>query len=247
MQLQLSTWNEIELYLEHSKAIVIPIGSTEQHGPTGFIGTDALCPEVIAKEAGDEDGLLVGPTFNVGIAQHHMGFAGSMSLRPSTMIASITDWVNSLAHHGFTRIYFLNGHGGNTATINAAFAEIYAQSTIGGAGATSDVKCKLKNWWDFKPVFEACMKIYGKSHGSHATPSEVAVTYYAYPEHLKNAALDPKVAPSGGFTDAADYRRKFPDGRIGSDPGLANVDDGKKLVNLARAGLITDFNKFAAS
>lgn len=245
MQLQLSTWQEIELYLERSKAIVIPIGSTEQHGPNGMIGTDAICPEVIARAAGAESGLLVGPTFNVGIAQHHMGFPGSMTLRPSTMIATIVDWVNSLAHHGFTRIYFFNGHGGNTATINAAFAEVYAQTTLGGS--TGDVKCKLKNWWEFKPVFELCNKLYGKSHGSHATPSEVAMTYYAYPEHLKNAPMEPKVAPSGGFTDAADYRKNFPDGRIGSDPSLATVEDGKKLVDLARVGLIKDFETFAIS
>lgn len=245
MQLQLSTWQEIELYLERSKAIVIPIGSTEQHGPNGMIGTDAICPEVVAKAAGEESGLLVGPTFNVGIAQHHMGFPGSMTLRPSTMIATIVDWVNSLAHHGFTRIYFFNGHGGNTATINAAFAEVYAQTSIGGQDR--QVKCKLKNWWEFKPVYELCNKLYGKSHGSHATPSEVAMTYFAYPEHLKNAPMEPKVAPNGGFTDAADYRKNFPDGRIGSDPSLANVKDGKKLVDLARIGLIEDFEKFASS
>lgn len=245
MQLQLSTWQEIELYLERSSAIIIPIGSTEQHGPNGMIGTDAICPEVVAKAAGEESGLLVGPTFNVGIAQHHMGFPGSMTLRPSTMIATIVDWVNSLAHHGFTRIYFFNGHGGNTATINAAFAEVYAQTSIGGQDR--QVKCKLKNWWEFKPVYELCNKLYGKSHGSHATPSEVAMTYFAYPEHLKNAPMEPKVAPNGGFTDAADYRKNFPDGRIGSDPSLATVKDGKKLVDLARIGLIEDFEKFASS
>jgi creatinine amidohydrolase len=247
MQLHLSTWNEIELYLERSTAIVIPIGSTEQHGPTGFIGTDALCPEVIAKAAGDEADILVGPTFNVGIAQHHMGFPGSMTLRPSTMIASIVDWVNSLTHHGFTRIYFFNGHGGNIATINAAFAEIYAQSSLGTAVGKSDVKCKLKNWWEYKPVFDACMQLYGKSHGSHATPSEVAVTYFAYPDHLKNTPLDPKIAPRGGFTDADNYRKNFPDGRIGSDPSLATVADGGKLVALSKTGLIEDFANFAKS
>src|SRR6185437_16215594 len=56
MQLHLSTWPEIEVYLASSKAILIPIGSTEQHGPNGLLGTDALCPEVIAKRAGDEAG-----------------------------------------------------------------------------------------------------------------------------------------------------------------------------------------------
>lgn len=48
MRLQLSTWPEVETYLDTSKGVIIPVGSTEQHGPTGFIGTDALCPEILA-------------------------------------------------------------------------------------------------------------------------------------------------------------------------------------------------------
>ena len=125
MQLHLSTWPEVEAYLAKSKAILIPIGSTEQHGPNGLLGTDALCPEIIGSRAGDEAGILVGPTFNVGQAQHHMGFSGTITLRPSTMIAAMQDWAQSLARHGFERIYWLNGHGGNIATITAAFSEIY--------------------------------------------------------------------------------------------------------------------------
>ena len=52
MQLQLSTWQEVEAYLEQATAIIVPIGSTEQHGPTGLIGTDAICPEVVARAVG---------------------------------------------------------------------------------------------------------------------------------------------------------------------------------------------------
>ena len=74
MQLHLCAWPEIEAYLRKSKAILIPIGSTEQHGPNGLLGTDALCPEIIGLRAGDEANILVGPTFNVGQAQHHMAF-----------------------------------------------------------------------------------------------------------------------------------------------------------------------------
>lgn len=95
-------------------------------------------------------GLLMAPTFNVGVAQHHMEFPGSMTLRPSTFIANMVDWVDSLAKHGFTHFYWLNGHGGNVATINAGFAEIYASRSLDTSGGRTRVRCRLRNWWQGK-------------------------------------------------------------------------------------------------
>ncbi len=247
MQLHQSTWAEIDDYLKQSKGIIVPIGSTEQHGPNGLLGTDALCPEIIAKHAGDASGILVGPTFNVGIAQHHMGFSGTITLRPSTMIAAMYDWVASLRKHGFEHIYWFNGHGGNTATINAAFAEIYAEGSLDTQGTNSPpLKLQLRNWWELSGIIKLCEKMYPEGHGSHATPSEVAVTYYGYPDAVKDVEMSPKIAPNGPIHDAADYRRRFPDGRIGSNPAQANGEDGKIIVEACSKGLIEDFGKFVA-
>ena len=247
MRLHLSTWQEVETYLENSTAILIPMGSTEQHGPNGLIGTDALCPEIIGGLAADESGLLMGPTFNIGVAQHHMEFPGSMTLRPTTFIANMIDWVDSLAKHGFTRFYFLNGHGGNISTINAGFAEIYASRSLDMGDGRPPIKCRLRNWWDGKDTYAKCKSLYGTAHGAHATPSEVAVTQFAYPDHIKSATLSPEIAPNGGFTDAKDYRGRFPDGRIGSNPGLATPEDGEVLAKLAAKEVAADFGRFASS
>lgn len=252
MQLHLSTWPEIETYLKRSRGIVIPIGSTEQHGPNGLIGTDVICPEVIAKRAGEAGNFLVGPTFNVGIAQHHLAFPGTITLRPSTMIAALHDWVSSLARHGFERIYFFNGHGGNITTIQSAFQEIYAdQSLVSGNGGRGAVTCKLTNWWDFKPVADYCRDRYGAAHGAHATPSEVAVTWAAYPQAINKVTMEPRIAPTmmqaGRYADADDYRARYPDGRIGSDPAMADPVDGEKLIELSAEGLVKDYKAFLSN
>lgn len=234
MNLQLSTWQDVQNYLEHSKAILVPIGSTEQHGPTGLIGTDALCPERIAVGMA-EDGVLVAPTLSIGMAQHHLGFPGSIALRPTTLIAVIEDVVSSLATAGFRRILFLNGHGGNIATVHAAFSEIWSRASL--AGEASALSLKLVNWFMLPGVRALTRELYGSAEGSHATPSEISLTWFAHPEAQRTATLEPRIAPDGPICDAADFRRRYPDGRCGSDPTLATPEHGQQFYETALADL----------
>ena len=251
MRLQLCTWPEVEAYLERSTGIIQPIGSTEQHGPTGFIGTDAICPELIAERIGGELDVLVAPTINVGMAQHHLGFPGSASLRPSTLIAVVGDIVKSFAQHGFDRFFFINGHGGNLPSVQAAFSEIYAERSFAADGGNRPpVRCEVRNWWQIKSVIAIADEVFGDAEGFHATPSEVALTYYGYPEdaaRVKKNKLIPKRAPQGPIYDAEDYRRRFPDGRIGSDPSLATEEIGERLLEAAVAELSADYQAFLAA
>lgn len=237
MLLHLCTWAEVEGRLKRSKGIILPIGSTEQHGPNGLVGTDAICAEVFAHRVGEQADALVGPTIAVGMAQHHLGFAGSMTLRPSTLIAVVRDMVQSLARHGFERFFFLNGHGGNIATVTAAFSEIYAEASLAPGGSNGiNPRCTIRNWWETASAKRLSRELYGGEEGSHATPSEVSVTYHAYPETARNLmnrdiAISPRVAPNGSFYDSADYRRRFPDGRIGSNPALASPEHGRRILD----------------
>lgn len=245
MLLQLCTWQEVDAYLKRSTGIIIPIGSTEQHGPNGLIGTDAICPETIARGVADEADALIAPTISVGMAQHHLGFPGSITLLPSTLLAVIRDFVNSLARHGFDRLYFLNGHGGNITTVTAAFSEIYAQSSLDAAApARLQLRCKLANWWMGECVKKLSQELFGNAEGSHATPAEVSLSYFAYPDAVKHAKMNPKIAPKGEILDAVDYRRRFPDGRIGSDPSLASIEAGERLYQAAVKDAVAGYQGF---
>jgi creatinine amidohydrolase len=245
MLLQLCTWQEVEAYLQHSTGIILPIGSTEQHGPNGLIGTDAICPEIIARGIGGQSSTLIAPTINIGMAQHHLEFSGSITLRPSTLIAVIKDIVDSLTQHGFDRFFFLNGHGGNIATVTTAFSEIYAESSLGTAAHNRpSLRCKLSNWYMAPGVRALSKELFGSAEGSHATPSEVSLSYFAYPESVKKVDMAPAIAPTGRFYDAADYRRRFPDGRIGSNPSLASVEAGRRLYETAVTEIATEYERF---
>jgi creatinine amidohydrolase/Fe(II)-dependent formamide hydrolase-like protein len=245
MLLHLSTWMEIDDYLKRSRTVVIPIGSNEQHGPTGLLGTDWLCPEIIAHAAERRrPDLLVAPTFNIGMAQHHLGFPGTIALRPSTFMAAIGDWCRSLGLAGFERLYFLNGHGGNVATIEAAFSELYAEATF--MERRRGFAMRLKNWWDLPGVMAIARRQFPTGHGSHATPSEIAVTQWAYPDAIKAANYAPQIAPSGPIREAIDFRTRHPDGRMGSDPAQASPEKGAELVEAAVTALIGDVAAFGA-
>ena len=96
-------------------------------------------------------------------------------------------------------------------------------------------------------MMDLCKQFFPVGEGSHATPSEVSVTYYAYPAAQKVVEMSPKIAPLGPILDAEDYRRRFPDGRIGSDPSQANIDAGGKILEAAVKAVIAEVRSFAAS
>lgn len=247
MLLQLSTWPEVNEYLQRSQGLILPIGSTEQHGPTGLIGTDAICAEAVARGVGEATQALVGPTINVGMALHHTAFPGSISLRPSTLILVIRDYIASLAKAGFTHFFFINGHGGNVATLRAAFSEVYATLADLNWPHADQVRCQVNNWYMCSSVNQLARQLYGDQEGSHATPSEVALTQYVYPDVIKQAYLTPEVSKDHRIYSAADFRRRYPDGRMGSNPALATPDQGRQFYELAVKDLSNTYLEFLSA
>ncbi len=251
MLLALSTWPEIERYLGDNTGIIVPVGSTEQHGPTGFIGTDFITATAIAEGCGVQINCLVSPPITVGMAQHHMAFPGTITLRPSTFVNVIVDWITSLSKHGFRRIYFVNGHGGNIAPLITAFNEFYASLSVRAETEESSTLCKLANWWAMPNTDSIIKEIFADADGEHATASEIAVTQYIHPESIKPAPKDLEQAIHGSAAldihNAYDYRQRFVDGRIGSDVREANQKDGEKVFKKAVSEIAEDCTSFIRS
>ena len=164
MLLAHATWPEVEAYLEKSDGIIIPLGSIEQHGPIGLIGTDMLCAESIATEAGNSTGALVAPTISYSPAEFNMAFPETISLDTKTFRKVLDEIIGSLARHGFRHFYFLNGHGANIAPL-AVLINKYPELSM-----------RMKNWWGFRSVNALRRDLYDVWEGMHATPSEVAMT-----------------------------------------------------------------------
>jgi creatinine amidohydrolase len=246
IRLQLRSWPEVETYLESCRGVIVPLGSTEQHGPTGAIGTDALTAEAVALEVGRRSGVLVTPVQAFGMAEHHLGFAGTISLQPATLLAVLHDLVLSLARHGFERVFVINGHGGNIATARAAFAQAYGTAASRGIPGAERLRCRLANWFTAGAVMQEARQLYGEREGHHATPSEIALTLHLEPTLAAKQRPLPEPPPAGPIHGPDDFRRRHPDGRMGSDPFLAQAEHGSRFLNLASGALLADLEAFLA-
>jgi len=124
MHLSEATWTDAAAV--DTDLAIVPVGSTEQHGPHAPLGTDALTAEAVADAgaASFEDEVVVAPTIPVGVAEEHRRFAGTLWVSPDTLRANVRETVGSLAHHGWDRVVVVNGHGGNVGPLREVCATI---------------------------------------------------------------------------------------------------------------------------
>lgn len=244
MRLDQATWIEVDARLKAGAAIILPCGSTEQHGPIGLIGTDAICAEEIANRAAKIAGALVAPTLAYSPAPFNTGFVGTISIRAPVFELLAREILIALQAQGFRRIYLLNGHGANLEPLARAMT------------ALSPGLVRLRSWWDFAAVTDLRRALYGSWEGMHATPSEVAITQAttrvvaspladAPPRELSASYLSQHAGDQHGPPD--EHRAAFPDGRVGSHSALARPEHGARLLRLAATAIAADLAEFCAS
>ena len=130
-------YREVEAYLKTSDAILIPVGSLENHGLHLPLGTDFLIPDEIARLISEKSGLLIAPTVNYGATDDLCGFPGTVSIGTEGLIALLKAICDQLYRYGFRHFLILNGHGGNIAAIQAVGMHLYRK----GAYLAN------LNWW----------------------------------------------------------------------------------------------------
>jgi creatinine amidohydrolase len=116
------TYVDIRAYLQEKDIILVPVASTEQHGPHLPIKTDTVTAEEISHRVGEQIGVLYTPSIWTGYSPQHMhepgGGRGTITIRAETLLNLMYDVARSLIHHGFNRIVFVNGHGSNTKVVD---------------------------------------------------------------------------------------------------------------------------------
>ncbi len=231
------TWKEVAVYLENDDRIIVPVGSTEQHGPRAVIGTDYLVPAGIAREVGRRSGVLVAPPLCYGMSLHHMAFPGTISLRPSTLLQVTCDILASLARHGFRRILLLNGHGGNTPALLAGIAE--------ANDLHPELGIKLLSWWELAAVKAVLDEAFGEKEDGHGTPGETSLVMALCPGIVSDRPVEvrPVVRPAV-WPNARVWAEHYPDGSGGADVNLASEEWGRRLLEAAVAAVLDELERW---
>jgi creatinine amidohydrolase len=238
MLLENMSYLEVEAYLAEKDTILIPVGSVEQHSPYGIIGTDFITAEAIAKEVGKKLDLLVAPTLPYGMSQHHMGFKGTITLSPETFTKVIKDITSSLLEHGFKRVIYINGHGGNINPAKNAFDQLKYEN--------KDGIFTIISWFMLEDVLNLSKELFDDKEGHHATPSEVSITKYLRPKSFKDKPTKEKQVENKEFywpLSKEEFKKFFPDGRIASAPWLSKEKYGKLILEEATRATMSEVRK----
>ncbi len=228
MDLRAGTWTEVRE--SEPELAVVPVGSTEQHGPHAPLGTDVITAEAVADAACDrlERPVVRTPAIPIGVAEEHREFPGTMWVSPETFRAYVRESVASLAHHGIDRVVLVNGHGGNVG----ALREVGARLTRDGTAYTVPF-----TWFDAIGDEAAEM--------GHGGPVETALLQWVAPEQVREERLEDAAAEAAAtwgewvsHTNLAYDSHEFSANGVVGDPSTASADRGEELLAAATDALI---------
>ena len=192
---------EVEAFLQSHRTVIVPVGSTEQHGPHAPLSTDVLIPVEVARRVAPRVGALVAPSVNYSLSYPHVGFTGVVHIRIPTFMALIEDVAVSLAEIGFERIVFLNGHYDNTYAIAYACANA-ADRLPKGARAFP------VNYWDGMTPAEAA-DFFDPSNGLHANRGETSAVLAINPGLVDMDRANEEFPPFPDVTNPAPVHTAF--------------------------------------
>jgi creatinine amidohydrolase len=125
------TLTQVAEYLQGGDLVLVPTGSTEQHGPHSPLSTDVIIPTEVCRRVAERLNALVAPPLNYGISAGHRGFKALAYVNVPTFMSVVEDLAFSFAEAGFRRIVFVNGHYTNDFPVNMACMNVSTRLPAG--------------------------------------------------------------------------------------------------------------------
>ncbi|WP_096391520.1 creatininase family protein [Halopenitus persicus] len=236
MYLAAESWPDLDAYFENESLALVPLGSTEQHGPHLPLATDHLIAEGFARAAADRTGFLRTPTINVGVSPHHRQFNGTMWVDAPVFRDYVESFTRNLAYHGIDRVIYVNAHGGNVEHLRE----------VGRRLRDEEVLYAVEWMWN-DSIPELVDDLFERN-GPHGGPKETALIQHLRPELVHDDRLAD--ARDGGLTEfePAEMNRhgartfydaidNAPNGVLG-DQTDATAEKGERLFEAATDQLV---------
>jgi len=229
-------WPELGEHLAETSTALVPLGSTEQHGPHLPEGTDHLIAESLAAAAAERTDAIRTPGVRIGVSSHHRQFPGTLWADPGPFRDYVESVVRNLTYHGVDRVVFVNAHGGNVQHLREV-----------GRRVREDETAYAVEWmWD-ESIPDLVDDLFERN-GPHGGPKETAMIQHVAPDLVHTDRLEaardggtPEVSPEMGrvhgartFYDAVD---NSPNGVFG-DQTDATPERGEELFEAATDQLV---------
>ncbi|MFC6752963.1 creatininase family protein [Halorubrum tibetense] len=230
------TWPALQAELDAASTAIVPLGSTEQHGPHLPLATDHLIAEALATAAADETGIPRTPTVDIGVSPHHRQFPGTLWVDPPAFRQYVESVTRNLAYHGIDRVVYVNAHGGNVSHLREVGRRLHEDGTI----------YAVEWMWD-ESIPELVDELF-EHNGPHAGPKETAMISHIAPELVDETAVSE--ARDGGLVDleesdavvhgARTYYDAIDNSANGAfgDPTDATAEKGERLFEAATEQLV---------
>ena len=227
------SWKSASQIFRKKKVALVPVGSTEQHGPHLPLGTDFFIACALAESVARDTGAICAPVIPIGVSAHHKQFWGTVWVSPQTFRQYIYEVATSLGYHGIRRIIFVNGHGGNSPSLQEVSLNLRAENLYSVA----------YQWWTDPSVIELQRRLF-KSKGSHAGAIETAMLLAIRPELVDTASY--KEAAEGAAAEFGVTKfgaqlpvdtLEFSESGATLDPREATVEAGKQIFHTALESL----------
>lgn len=238
-------WNRMTAETLRAKAdegamVLLPVASTEQHGPHLATGVDTfLCTEacrLTALELANSHPVVVAPCVWMGLAEHHMEFGGTFTLSLRTWHSLLEDLCRSIQRHGFKKIAIINGHGGNISALNALTTDLTRD--LGMSIATTTYLIPAMNAGELVDILE------DQTGVIHACEAETSMMMHACPDLVEHSRLNEATGLNSSMSEVLEppvhrwhsFKELTSTGVLG-DARRSTAEKGEKLFDVMAKSL----------
>ena len=245
------TWVEIREVVKQQPVVILPIGSTEDHGYHMPLDVDNFLSWEVCEEAARRapDEMLLLPQVSYGFEDHHMDFPGTITVTSRHLMDFVIDITKSVAHHGFRKVLIVDGHGSNMPVLDLA-----ARQTV----VETDAHCGVVAWWSLDRAANA--RVLTSEVQSHADEIETAVYLHLNADavQMDKAVREVKIPDSKFYWRGAirgkgappllmmDEWSRITDSGVIGDATAATAEKGRQVFEAAVAGLVELVQEYRA-